>query len=116
MRTKHVKHIIDVLLAVGLLLLMSYQVVGEAGHEWTGIAMTVLMLVHQFLNRKWFSYLFRGRYTPLRAVQAFINAALVICFVLTALCGINMSVHALPFPGGFMRASTGRRLHLSLSH
>ena len=27
------KHIIDVLLGIGLLLLMSYQVVGEVGHE-----------------------------------------------------------------------------------
>ena len=33
MRLKHSKHIVDVLLGVGLLLLMSYQVTGEAGHE-----------------------------------------------------------------------------------
>ena len=38
MRAKPVKLIIDILLAAGLLLLMSYQVVGEAGHEWTGRA------------------------------------------------------------------------------
>ena len=29
MRSKHFKHIVDVLLGVGLLLLMSYQVTGE---------------------------------------------------------------------------------------
>jgi len=38
MQTKRAKHIVDILLGVGLLLLMSYQVVGEAGHEWTAIA------------------------------------------------------------------------------
>ena len=116
MRSKHFKHIVDVLLGVGLLLLMSYQVTGEAGHEWTGIVMTVLMILHQILNRKWYAALFKGKYTPLRAVQTLANAALVICFVLTALCGINMSVHAVPFLSEFMRASLGRRLHLTLSH
>ena len=116
MRSKHFKHIVDVLLGVGLLLLMSYQVTGEAGHEWTGIVMTVLMILHQILNRKWYAALFKGKYTPLMAVQTLANAALVICFVLTALCGINMSVHAVPFLSEFMRASLGRRLHLTLSH
>ena len=116
MRSKHFKHIVDVLLGVGLLLLMSYQVTGEAGHEWTGLVMTVLMILHQLLNRKWYAALFKGKYTPLRAVQTLANAALVICFVLTALCGINMSVHAVPFLSEFMRASLGRRLHLTLSH
>ncbi len=33
MRTKHSKHMVDILLGIGLLLLMSYQVTGEAGHE-----------------------------------------------------------------------------------
>ena len=116
MRSKHFKHIVDILLGIGLLLLMSYQVTGEAGHEWTGIVMTVLMILHQILNRKWYAALFKGKYTPLRTVQTLVNAALVICFVLTALCGINMSVHAVPFLSEFMRASLGRRLHLTLSH
>lgn len=116
MQKKRAKHIVDILLGIGLLLLMSYQVVGEAGHEWTGIAMTALMIVHQILNRKWIAALFKGKYTPLRITQTFINAALVICFLLTVLCGINMSVYAVPFLGDFMRASLGRRLHLTLSH
>lgn len=116
MHSKYSKKIADVLLGIGLLLLMSYQVTGEAGHEWTGIVMTVLMILHQLLNRKWYAALFKGKYTPLRIVQTLINVALVICFVLTALCGVNMSVHAVPFLSEFMRASLGRRLHLTLSH
>lgn len=116
MHTKHLKRIVDVLLGIGLLLLMSYQVTGEAAHEWTGIGMTALMLWHQILNGKWYAALFKGRYSPLRIAQTLINSALLICFVLTALCGINMSVHAVPFLGDFLRASLGRRLHLTLSH
>ena len=33
MRTKRVRHIVDILLGIGLILLMSYQVAGEEGHE-----------------------------------------------------------------------------------
>ena len=116
MRTKLVKHLVDLLLGIGLLLLMSYQVTGEAGHEWTGIAMTALMILHQVLNRKWFAALFKGKYPPVRIVQTCVNAALLICFILTAVCGVSMSVHAVPFLSDFLRASLGRRLHLTLSH
>ena len=37
MRTKRIRHIVDILLGIGLILLMSYQVTGEEGHERTGM-------------------------------------------------------------------------------
>ena len=49
-------------MTVLLVCLMAYQVTGEALHEWFGIGMTVLVIVHQILNRKWYSALFQGRY------------------------------------------------------
>ena len=113
---KSIKRIVDTAMTVLLLFLMAYQVTGETAHEWIGIGMTALVIVHQVLNRKWYGALFKGKYSPLRIVQTCINVALVIGFVLTALCGINMSVHAVPFLSDFMRASLGRRLHLTLSH
>ena len=116
MRNKRAKLIVDILLGIGLILLMSYQVVGEEGHEWTGIVMTALMLIHQVLNRKWYAALFKGKYGPLRVVQTVINLLLVGCFLLTALSGINMGVYAVPSLAEFMKASTGRRMHLALSH
>ena len=116
MRTRLVRRIVDILLGIGLILLMSYQVAGEEGHEWTGIVMTALMLVHQVLNRKWYAVLFKGRYAPLRVVQTVISLSLLACFLLTALSGINMGVYAVPSLAEFMKASTGRRMHLALSH
>ena len=61
MRSKHSKHIADALPGAGLLLPMSSQVTGEAGHEWTGIVMTLPVVLHQILNRKWYAALFKGR-------------------------------------------------------
>ena len=116
MRNKRAKQIVDILMGIGLVLLMSYQVAFDAAHEWTGISMTVLMLVHQILNRKWYAALFKGKVSPLRVFQTVINLALVGCFLATTVCGVNMSVYAVPFLADFMRASTGRVLHLGLSH
>ena len=41
-----------------LLCLMAYQVTGEQAHEWIGVAMTLLVIVHQVLNRKWYAAIF----------------------------------------------------------
>ena len=51
------KRIIDVCMTILLLFLMAYQVTGEVLHEWIGIGMTVLVIVHQILNRKWYGAL-----------------------------------------------------------
>ena len=56
------KRIVDVCMTVLLLCLMAYQVTGEALHEWIGIGMTVLVIIHQLLNRKWYGALFKGKY------------------------------------------------------
>ena len=44
-----VKRIVDVCMTVLLLCLMAYQVTGEALHEWIGIGMTVLVIIHYCL-------------------------------------------------------------------
>ena len=47
------KILIDICLTVSLLLLMPYSLIGETAHEWIGMAMLVLFIVHHILNRKW---------------------------------------------------------------
>ena len=48
-----VKRVVDFLMTAALLLLMAYSLVGEAVHEWIGMGMFLLFLVHLVLNRKW---------------------------------------------------------------
>ena len=59
-----IKRIVDVCMTVLLLCLMAYQVTGEALHEWIGIGMTILVIIHQILNRKWYGAIFKGKYNP----------------------------------------------------
>ena len=110
------KRAVDAALTVLLLCLMAYQVTGEALHEWLGVAMTVLVIVHQLLNRKWYGALFKGRRPARRVAATALNMALLAAFALTAFCGMSMSGHAVPFLYGMTKASFARRMHLSLSH
>ena len=49
-----IKRIVDAAMTVLLLCLMAYQITGEALHEWIGMGMTGLVIIHQILNRKWY--------------------------------------------------------------
>ncbi len=119
MQGKHsttIKRIVDVCMTVLLLCLMAYQVTGEVLHEWIGIGMTLLVIIHQILNRKWYGALFKGKYNPYRIVTTVVNTALLLSFALTAFCGMSMSGHAVPFLYGMTKVSFARRMHLSMSH
>ena len=111
-----VKRIVDAVMSVLLLVLMAYQVTGEAAHEWIGMCMTVLVIIHQILNRKWYSALFKGKYNIYRTLSTVINVLLILSFALTAFSGMSMSGHAVPFLYGMAPISFARRTHLSMSH
>lgn len=116
-KTNHmIRRIVDAAMTVLLLCLMAYQVTGEVLHEWIGIGMTVLVIFHQLLNRKWYGALFKGKYNAYRVLTAAINILLLCSFALTAFCGMSMSGHAVPFLYGMAPVSFARQMHLSLSH
>jgi len=111
-----IKRIVDVCMTVLLLCLMAYQVTGEALHEWIGIGLTVLAIIHQILNRKWYGAFFKGKYNAYRILTTLVNIALLSAFLLTAFCGMSMSSHAVPFLYGMAKASFARRMHLAMSY
>ena len=44
---------VDAGMTLSLLFLMSYGLISEKVHEWIGILMFVLFILHHVLNRKW---------------------------------------------------------------
>ena len=104
------------MLTVALLLLMAMQVTGQLTHEWIGIAMFVLVILHHILNRKYYSAIFKGKYTPLREFQLTVNTLLLLTFICTPITGMMMSRYAVPFMNGLLKASLVRQGHLALSH
>ena len=99
-----------------LLCLMAFQVTGEQAHEWTGMGMTLLVIIHQVLNRKWYASIFKGKYNAYRILTTIVNVLLLLSFALTAFCGMSMSGYAVPFLYGMTKVSFARRMHLSMSH
>jgi len=57
------KIVVDIGMTVMLLLLMTYELIGEAAHEWLGIGMFVLFIIHHILSQKWSRFAGRQVYS-----------------------------------------------------
>ena len=79
-KQEKMKMFIDIAMLVSLLFLMAYQITGDLFHEWIGMGMTVLVIIHQILNRKWYGTLFKGKQSPYRILSMVINVFLILSF------------------------------------
>ncbi len=111
-----VRTIVDAVMLLLLLCLMAYQVTGEALHEWIGIGMTAMLIVHHILNIRWYRSLFKGRYNAYRILSTVTNTLLLGSIALTAFCGMSMSAHTVPFLYGMANTAFARTAHLALSY
>lgn len=115
-RKSTIKIGIDVVLTALLPLLMAYTLVGEAAHEWLGLAMLLLFVAHHVLNIRWVTGLFKGRYSTWRILNTGINLLLAVDFVFLAVSSVMLSNHVfafLPISGGMAFA---RKAHMLASY
>ena len=75
---------VDLVITLSLLLLMAYELVGQAAHEWIGTAMVLLLIVHHILNRRWLAAIPQGRYTPYRVLQTTLVALILAAMAVQA--------------------------------
>ena len=107
-----IKMIIDIMMTVVLLFLMAYAPVGEAAHEWLGMAVFVLFIVHHILNAGWIKNIGKGKYTVFRVVQT-VLVALVLCTMLgSMISGIILSRHVFTFLPEHGGQSIARTVHM----
>ena len=98
---------VDLAMTVLLLLLMAKQLTGNVAHEWLGAGMFVFWIAHHALNFGWHRSLFRGKYTPVRAMQTVVNLLLLAAMLGTMVSAVILSraVFAfLPISGGIALA------------
>ena len=103
---------VDIGMTAALLLLMAYELVGQAAHEWIGIGMFALFVIHHILNGRWIRNLLRGRYNPVRIMQTGLVLLILCAMAGLMVSGIILSRHALsflPIKGG---RSFARNLHM----
>lgn len=99
-----------------MITLMAYQLIGKAYHEYAGTALFIIFIIHNILNIKWYSKLFKGRYTPYRILSIIINILLLITMILLMISGIIMSEYTFSFLNINSGMAVSRLIHLSASH
>lgn len=113
MRLKQtVKITVDIAMTVLLLLLMTYELIGAVVHEWLGIGVFTLFIVHHILNVKWSRSIFKGKYTPFRAFQTTLAVLVLLSMLGSMISGVILSRHVLvflPINGG---QAFARTLHM----
>ena len=103
---------VDLLMTMVLLLLMTYNLLGDAFHEWVGAGMLVLFLLHHALNFRWSCAIFRGRYTAYRVLQTIFVIAILLTMLGTFVSGIILSRYVFHFLNISAGRSFSRTLHL----
>lgn len=113
-RKQVMRMIADVCMTVLMPLLMAYSLVGEAVHEWLGIFMFLLFILHHALNFSWHRNLFRGHYSASRIVRTIFDLLLVPVMLILPVSGIMMSRYI--FSGLNGGLSFARTMHLLASY
>lgn len=107
-----VKICVDFAMTIMLLLLMAYQLIGEEAHEWIGVILFLLFVVHHLLNRAWSKNLLKGKYNTRRYIQTFLVLLILLCMIGSMVSGIILSRYvfvSLPITGGMAIAG---RVHM----
>ena len=107
---------VDLAMTVLLLLLMGYSRVGEEAHEWLGVGMLALFVLHHVLNRRWIMRVFRGKYTPFRVLQTLLAILALISMLGSAWTGIKLSNHVFTFLGPQTGTAEARELHMRFGY
>ena len=108
--------IIDLLMVLFLMLLMTYSLIGETFHEIAGTAMLILFLAHNWMHRKWWKAIAKGRYTPYRILITVVNVVLFALMLSQPLAGIAMSHHLYTFLSFLGLSSLAREIHLAVAY
>lgn len=110
--TKNIKIAVDILITVMILLAMPYMLIGEKTYEYIGTFLIILLMVHNILNYRWYSSIFKGSYNINRGLHTIVNICVVIFVVFLATSGVILSKYIFNFlPVINYRASAGK-LHL----
>jgi len=88
-----IKITVDICMTICLLLLMPYSMISETAHEWIGMIMFFLFVVHHILNRRWLTAITKGKYRLFRIIQTVIAFVMFVLMIGSMVSGILLSNH-----------------------
>ena len=111
-RKQIVKIAVDIAMTAILLLLMTYELIGQVSHELLGIIMFVLFILHHILNSRWTKNLIKGKYTALRTQQTVLVVLVLFSMAVSIFSGVMLSRHIFSFLPSGNGLSFARNLHM----
>ena len=103
---------VDFSMTAVLLLLMAYSLVGEEAHEWLGVGIVALCVLHHILNVSWSKTLFKGKYTPYRIAQTTVVVLVTLAMLGSMISGILLSRTVFTFIGNRPLQAVAQTAHL----
>ena len=113
---KAAKVTLDIAMALVFVAIMTTALVQEAPHEWLGVTLFVLMVIHIVLNRRWLASIFRGRHSALRIIQIVVVVGLAVCIIGQFASSLVLSKHAFGFLPALPGAGWARSVHMLCSY
>lgn len=110
------KMLVDILMLVFLLIQMSFVLTGQRIHEHTGTVMVTLVILHNLLNRKWYTALSKGTYHRKRIVQTILNLITVCVMLALLVSGVTMSRYVFRFLPFYAGRAMARKVHITCAY
>ncbi|MDF2503557.1 DUF4405 domain-containing protein [Clostridium sp.] len=104
--------IVDLAMTAMLPVLMAYVLVGEETHEWVGISIFILFIIHHILNYRWHQNIFKGKYSGVRILSTVINILIFVIMICLMISGIMMSRFVFIFLHLNGGTSSARTMHM----
>lgn len=89
--------IVDSAMSALMVLMMVYQFIGNVWHEYLGIALFCLAIIHNILNRKFYASILKGRYNTARVAISITDILLLEMMCINAVSAVAISRYAFSF-------------------
>ncbi|HGM3506124.1 TPA: DUF4405 domain-containing protein [Clostridioides difficile] len=113
---KNLQILLDAIMIGMLPIIMAYELVGKSTHEWLGLAMFIIFILHNILNYRWYKNILKGRYSCTRIILLIVNMLLFVCMIGLMISGIILSNHVFVFLPIHNGISLARIVHLLASY
>ena len=105
------KILVDLIMFVFFLLLMEEHLIPDGTHEWIGLSLFIVTIIHIILNYKWYKTLFKGKYSIVRIIQTVVNAFLMLSMICCLISSFMISGTVFKWIR-FGGTEVGRKLHM----
>jgi hypothetical protein len=105
----------DVVMTVLMLIAMAYYITGNTIHEFVGVVVLILFIVHNFLNGRWYKLILKGTHNLRRILQIAINLLFLVTMAMMMISAVLISSDLFPYIP-IKNDMTLRQLHVQTAY